>query len=177
MLLAREYFLKKDYEKAYSEYLECLNLPEIRLPHRKLVLLETIGKLGDLCALEKDYDKAIEYYNLFIQEDKTYREPYFCIGEIYNQRGMYAMAKAIVELGIKESYQHFDWVERKDNWLYKAYDILSVSEYYLGDLDKAVAYGSVSARHNPNDLRILKNYIVFLEDKLKTFEPKKEEDE
>lgn len=170
MLLAREYFLQKRYEEAYEKYLDCLNMPEIREPYRKLVLLETIGKLGDLCTIKQDYDKAIEYYNMFIKEDKTYREPYFCMGEIYNQRGMYAMAKAIVELGIKESYQHFDWVERKDNWLNKADDILAVSDYYLGDIDSALQHGAISARHNPNDIRILKNYIVFLEEKLRTIQ-------
>ena len=170
MLLAREYFLQKRYDEALTQYLECLELPDIRESYRKLVLLETIGKIGDLYAIKEDFDKAIEYYNMFIKEDKTYREPYFCLAEIYNKKEMYAMAKAIAELGLKESYQKYDWVERRDNWLYKVHDILAVADYYLGNLDEALYHGQISARHNPNDLRILRNYIAFLEDKLKQYQ-------
>lgn len=165
MLLAREYLVKEDYDNALIEYKKCLDMPDINKPERRLVLLETIGRIGDIYRVQGDYNNAILYYNKFLELDKTHREPYFCLAELYNQIGLYGIAKGMVEDGLRNSVQHYDWVERRDNWIAKADDILSVSEFYLGNYDEAIKHAQIAVKHNPNDIRILRNYIAFLEAK------------
>jgi len=163
MLLAREYLVKEDYDNALKEYLACLDMPDIYLPERQLVLLETLGRCGDIYRVKGDYDKALVYYNKFIEKENTHREPYFCMAEIYNELGQYALAKAIMQTALQICKHHYDWVERRDNWIAKAEDILSVSEFYLGNYDEAIRLAQIAVKHSPNDIRLLKNYICFLE--------------
>ena len=165
MLLAREYLVKEDYDNALIEYKKCLDMSDINKPERRLVLLETIGRIGDIYRVKGDYNNAILYYNKFLELDKTHREPYFCLGELYNHLGLFGIGKGMVEEGLRNSVQHYDWVERRDNWIAKADDILSVSEFYLGNYDEAIKHAQIAVKHNPNDIRILRNYICFLEKK------------
>ena len=165
MLLAREYLVKEDYDNALTEYLKCLEMPDIRTPERSLVLLESLGRVADIYRVKGEYGLAIMYYNFFLKEDQTHREPYFCLAEIYNELGLYALARGVMDVALKVTVRHYDWVERKDNWIAKADDIISVSEFYLGNIDEAIRRGKIALEHSPNDLRILKNYVCYLEAK------------
>ncbi len=165
MLLAREYLLKKDYKKAIEEYLKCLDYDEIYLPNNKLVLLETYGRLGDLYGWNETQDlgKSLFYFSKFLQIDNSYREPYFCLADIYNHWGIYPLAEAMVQTGLKYSIRHYDWVERKDFWIAKADELLLNIYLNLEKYDLAVQHGKIAIEHNPKNFEILKQYSTALE--------------
>lgn len=165
MLLAREYLLKRDYQKAIEEYLKCLDYEEIYLPQNKLVLLETYGRLGDLYGWNETQDlgKALYYFSKFLQVDSSYREPYFCMADIYNSQGIYTLAEAMVKAGLQYSTRHYDWVERKDFWIAKADELLLITYLNLKDYKLAAQHGKIALQHNPKDVNILQNYNKALE--------------
>ena len=139
MLLAREYLLRQDYANALKEYEKCLEYDDIKLPNMKSVRLETLGRIADLYAWnEKEPYTAIKYYLEFIKLDPTYREPYFCMADVYIAMGLYTLAIGCVESGLKYTYQHYDWVERKDNWISKGNELLLYAYKGLKDYPNAI---------------------------------------
>jgi tetratricopeptide (TPR) repeat protein len=162
MLLAREYLLRKDNKKGLEEFLEVLKMPDINKPNKRLVLLNSLLQVAFIYEEEKNFDEAIWYCQEFIKEDQSYREPYFLMGEMYNLMKMYTLSEAIVEAGFEYGKQHFDWVERGNTWLGWGNDLLSVAKFNLGKYDEAVHQVEIALKHEPNDIRILKNYNAML---------------
>jgi len=163
MLLAREYVLKKDNKKAIDEFLNVLKMPDIDKPNKRLVLLNSLLQLAFIYEEEKNFDEAIWYCQEFIKEDSTYREPYFLMGEMYNIMKMYTLAEATIEAGFKYGKQHYDWVERGNTWLGWGYDLLGVAKFNLNDYKEASKNMQIAISHEPNDNRLLRNYISCLE--------------
>lgn len=167
MLLAREYLLQGDYENAKKEYIATLNMPDVDSPDKRLVLLESLGRCADIFKIKEEYDTAIWYCQEFIKEDYTYREPYLIMASIYNEMKMPTLAEACVEQALKYGTRKNTWVERVNTWIEEPDDILSLTYYLMGDYDKAIQHVSEVLKHKPDDIRVLKNYAVFLENKLK----------
>jgi tetratricopeptide (TPR) repeat protein len=86
--------------------------------------------------------------------DKTYREPYMNLAEIYNRLGLYTIAESFVLEGLRNSYRHYDWSERAIYWAEKPYDILSVSYYYMDRTDEGIENAVHALQINPFDTRI-----------------------
>lgn len=167
MLYARELALRDEDEAAIEEYLKVLRMPDVNAPNKRLVLLCSLLQLGLLYEKIKNYDEAIWYCQEFIKEDPTYREPYLLMGEVYNDMKMYTLAEAMVEAAIKNSVRKYNWVERANTWVYWANDIMSIAKFYLGDVDSAIANIKEALQHDPENIRLLKNYGAFLEEQQK----------
>lgn len=120
----------------------------------------------------KNYDEAIWYYHEFIKEDSTHREPYLNLAEIFNEMHMYTLAESMVNAAIKYSVRHYDWTEQADSWISKPDDILSIAYYNMGKYDEAIQAVENCLKHHPDDMRLIKNYNVFLKAKLRSVEAK-----
>lgn len=166
MLLAREYLIKKDNKKAIEEFLEVLKMPDVDAPNKRLVLLNSLLQVAFIYEAEKNFDEAMWYCQEFIKEDKTYREPYFLMAEMYNIMKMYTLAEACCKAGFEYGVQKYNWVERGNTWLGWGYDLLSVAQIQLGKLDEAEENIKIAIKHEPNDIRIIKNYTALLEMKI-----------
>ena len=166
MLLAREYLIKNDNKKAIEEFLEVLKMPDVDAPNKRLVLLNSLLQVAFIYESEKNFDEAMWYCQEFIKEDKTYREPYFLMAEMYNIMKMHTLAEACVKAGFEYGVQKYDWVERGNTWLGWGYDLMSVAQIQLGKLDEAEENIKIAIKHEPNDIRIIKNYTALLELKI-----------
>ena len=162
-LLAREYYITGDYDSSIKQYIATLeDYDNINTPEKRGIKLDCYGHLGDNYFVKKDYDKAIEWYNKWIKEDPTYREPYFCIADIYMAKGMYTVAVGYIDMGRKFSTRKHDWLERYDNWIAKDCDLLSICHYYLHNIEEAYFNIVTAYEHNPDDPRIIENYKAIL---------------
>lgn len=170
MLLAREYVLKQDYNKAIEEFLYVLKMPDVNQPNKRLVLLNSLIQLAFTYEAVNNYDEAIWYCQEFIKEDKTYREPYFLMAEVYNLMKMWPLAEAMAKTGFEYGIQKYDWVERGNTWLGWGYDLLSVAEYNLGKIDEAIKYGEEAVKHEPKNVRLLSNQNIYLKAKINELE-------
>lgn len=165
-LLAREYAHYEDYDNGLKEFLKMLEMPNAY--SEMMVMISALGMIGDIYRVKQDRTSAVKYYLRAIELDPSYREAYLCIGEIYNELGLYRSAKAIVEESLEKSHQHFDWAERGSTWREKAWDVLSVSCFFLGEYQNAVQYAKKALEYEPNDVRLNKNYAAMLEQYVKT---------
>lgn len=172
MLLAREYLVKGDKDKAIEEFLKTLKMPDVEKPNKRLVMLNSILQLAFIYESQKNFDEAIWYCQEFIKEDKTYREPYFLMGEMYNIMTMYTLAESCIKAGFEYGKQKYDWVERGNTWLGWGYDLLSVAQFNLGKVDEAIENGEIALQHEPNDNRLLKNQNLYYKAKIKQLQEK-----
>lgn len=164
MLLAREYLLKQEYDNALEAYEKCLQYADIYEPNKKMVLCETYGRLGDLYYWHKhNLSESVKYFNKWIEVDRTYREPYFCLADIYNNQELYPLAIGLVTTGLIVGQRHYDWVERKDNWIAKGEELLCYSYLGLKDYSNAIVHGKLALAHDPNNVTLLQKYIMALE--------------
>lgn len=162
-LLGREYAAMSKIPEAISTLSHTLELSDTK--NKPLIEHCSIGYLGDLYSINREFDKAAECYNKQLFKDKTYREPYLSLAEIYNYHGYYELAELLVRMALKNAFQHFDWTERDSAWNAQPYDILSVSYYNLGKIDECIENSLKALQLDPLNDRIQKNYLAFLEKK------------
>ena len=152
MLLAREYLLNNKIEDALREYLKVLKMPDVDTPEKRLVLLESLGRCGDCYKVLGNYDEAIWYYQEWIKEDYTYREPYLGLSEIYADMKMYSLAKVMAQAALEYGTRKNTWVERADSWVSQPQDCLAIACYNLGQIDEAIEYTEQCLEHHPDDV-------------------------
>lgn len=154
--LSHEYHYKGYYNESNEVLFDILE--NYKDKYSNLEIAAAYLFIGDNYRELKDLEKAIHYYNLSIQVDPGYREPYLLAAEIFNEKQQYRIAIAYVETALEKSYRHFNWVERDTSWNEKPDDILSVSYYYLNDLNKSFLHVIKAHELNPHDSRIKYNY-------------------
>ena len=121
--------------------------------------------MGDNYKALNDLEKALSCYNKAIHIDKTYREPYLAAAEICNTLEFYNLAIGYTQEALKNSFRHFSWIERDNSWNEQLYDILSISYYYINELDKALENVNIALNFNDKDSRILLNKEFILRKK------------
>lgn len=159
-LLGREYGNLGEIDLAINYFTKCLNHPRVK--HYTMVRNCVLGYMGDLYIIKNDLAKSIYYYNQQIILDNTYREPYLNLAEIYNKLGLYRLGLSYVETALEKGVQHYDWTERPEHWAEKPYDLMSVSYYYLNEIDKGIENAIRALQLNPSNDRIQKNYLALL---------------
>lgn len=162
-LLAREYGVNEDYDKALELFDRTLDLPDIE--EKPLIKYSALGYMGDIYRHNKDIVTALTCYNSQLLADATYREPYLNIAEIYNELGLYKTSLGFVEDALTKTHQHFNWAERSEAWNEQPYDILSVAYYYLDEVDKGIENALRALQANPTSQRIQKNYLALIDKK------------
>lgn len=165
MLYAREFRLQGKDDLALPEYLKCLDMPAIKEEKSKLVFLDSLFNTAEIYANKRNYDEAVWYCHEFILNDKTYKEPYYLLAEIYIATELYSIADAMIYAANKNCTRKFNWVERAKTWTYWEDDILSLLKYKEKKLDEAIEHVQKALKHESSDVRMLKNYIAFLEEK------------
>ena len=119
--------------------------------------------MGDCYGIMGEFNTAIKYYQKWIDIDPDYVEPYWCIAEIYNLLELYTKARDTVLEGLKHIHRHNNWIERAEAWREKPWDALAIATFHTGDYDMGIEASRHALEYNPNDVRILKNYIAILE--------------
>lgn len=157
-LLSREYALNEEYDKALEGFEHLLELPDI--VNFPLVKHATLGHMGDTYRILNQTSEAILCYNLQIQYDNSYREPYICLAEIYCIMGLYEIAIGYVREALSDKvYRHSDWSERSETWNEKPYDVISVAYTGVKNYDKALKNVIQALQYAPLNKRIQNNYL------------------
>ena len=162
-LYAREKLINKKYDEAIDLYQEVLKMPDIKAPNKWLVLLDAHYQLAQALFAVGSYWEVISYCQDFIYLDKTYRDPYFLMSEAFLSLTLDTLAEATAEAGFKYGIKHNDWVETSNSWLGWGNDILARAKYRLGHLDESIQHYKIAVSHEPNDIQLLRNYIMALE--------------
>lgn len=172
MLFARELYIQGDIHWSLEEFLEVLKMPEIDHPARKEVLLNSLLQVALIYEELCNYDEALWYCQEFIKEDRTFREPYLVMAEVYCSMNMPTLAEGCIEMAKKYSYQHYSWVERSTTWTNLLEDVESICRHKLGEYKEAYELGKEALKHEPTDERLLRNVAEFAASYIKELEDK-----
>lgn len=161
--LTQQYF----YE---GKYQECIDFGE--------KTLSLFSDIGDIYAANiyyfiglsykglLDYKHALEYFYKGILKDKTYRENYLEIGEIYlyksDKENKHEMAYNVLMSCLKDSFQHYSWLENEGSFGSKLYDMLSFSAFYSGHKKESLLYAFIASYRDKENERLKNNIdIIF----------------
>lgn len=158
MLLAREYLIQKQPEKAREEYLEVLKHKDAY--ERNQIALETFGRLADLYEMiDHDINKVMEYCYKFISIDDTYREPYFILAEALYERKRYIAAIGLIETAMEHCTHKYTWIERAPVWQDEGYVLLGACYHAIGNPKKALENYQKAFEINPANQETVQNMI------------------
>lgn len=172
MLLAQEYFLKNDIENALKYYLETLHLEDIDSEDKRWVLLECLERCGDCYQNLNNFDEAIWYYQEFIKEDSTYREPYLALARIYLTMKMPTLAKGMLDIARDYTNRKYVWVEQTNSWVSELEELFAFTYYELKDYDLALENAKIALSHDPDNINLLKLFKTILTVKLEQADKK-----
>lgn len=159
-LLAREYASLSKYDLALEYYERTLDLPSIK--DNPLIQHTTLGHMGNIYAILQDYANAITCYTLQLQYDKTHREPYLSLSQIYCDAQLYNIALGYLKDAQAYTYQHYDWSEDEATWTGRLEDLFACVYMGLNDWTHALNYVMLALKHHPNDARLQSNYLQIL---------------
>lgn len=157
--LAREYGFYKMYEKGIELFKEIAD-SDSKEKNDGLMLPGCYCFIGDYYRELGDKDEAIKYYLKSIESNRTYREPYLYIAEIFNEKQMYSLAIHFIEEAFDNSVRHYNWLERDSTWREKPYDILCIAYYYLNDYNRAYSCALTAYEFNKTNNRLYDNLML-----------------
>ena len=163
LLYAREHMLMKEWKSAIKYLIETLGAEDIEYADEGKVLLQTLDYIAQSYYQLGNYDEAIWYCQEFIQVNPTYREPYFLMARIFNDRKVYTMAEAAVLAGIKYSTYKSNWVESSCSWYLEDKLLLGAIYLNLKEYKKAKDNLIEALKYRPDDVDLLKQYSYCLE--------------
>ena len=170
--LAHEYYYRGMYEKSInllkriiSDYKDNYNTLELASCY--LFMGDSYKSLADI---SEDNSKknayrqnAINSYQIAIDIDPTYREPYLDLAKVLLDKEDYSLAEYYVKRGLKRSFRHFTWLERDTSWSYEPYDLLCIAAFYGGNKIEAVSYAVKDLSFDKENERLISNLNLCLE--------------
>lgn len=170
-LLAREYSAMNQLDEAEKCFLKVLKMPMAYEDSYKEVLVYTYYMLAKINAVNmKDLQMSVYYLNMFLKVDKTFRDPYLMLADIYNTWQMYDIAVGYIEQMDKLAFQHYSWVEDTTTWINRREDILGIAYLGLGRFKEAQPLLQKAVDCEPTNVRLLQNYIICLQNVIKEIE-------
>lgn len=164
---AHELYYRGYYEKSISVLDDILNNDKFEGIRTPLEIAACYLFMGDSFVELEQPEAAISAYNSAISIDSTYREPYLQMARVYQSLGFHNIAIGIVKEALKKSSRHYNWLERDLSWREQPYDILSTSEYYIGDYKNSYIDAVKALIYNQSDNRLLENASLAREALLK----------
>ena len=170
--LAHEYYYRGMYEKSInllkriiSDYKDNYNTLELASCY--LFMGDSYKSLADI---SEDNSKknayrqnAINSYQIAIDIDPTYREPYLDLAKVLLDKEDYSLAEYYVKRGLKRSFRHFTWLERDTSWSYEPYDLLCIAAFYGGNKIEAVSYAVKALSFDKENKRLSSKLNLCLE--------------
>ena len=170
--LAHEYYYRGMYEKSINLLKRIIS--DYKDNYNTLELASCYLFMGDsyrcLADISEDNSKknayrqnAISSYQIAIDIDPTYREPYLDLAKVLLDKEDYSLAEYYVKRGLKRSFRHFTWLERDTSWSYEPYDLLCIAAFYSGNKIEAVSYAVKALSFDKENERLISNLNLCLE--------------
>lgn len=170
--LAHEYYYRGMYEKSInllkriiSDYKDNYNTLELASCYLFMGdSYRSLADIGEDNSKKNAYrQNAINSYQIAIDIDPTYREPYLDLAKVLLDKEDYSLAEYYVKRGLKRSFRHFTWLERDTSWSYEPYDLLCIATFYGGNKIEAVSYAVKALSFDKENERLISNLNLCLE--------------
>ncbi|MCH5197744.1 MAG: glycosyltransferase [Oscillospiraceae bacterium] len=158
--LAREYYFRREYEKAVEFFLRHLDLPSATWADERCASMRYIAKCK--LALNQE-EEAGRWYMRACAEAPYVREPwlefaYFC----YDKKNYHA-AVALINEALKITSANLTYISDSLSFSERPYDILSLCYFFLGDKKNALINADKALEISPDNERIRQNRLFYLE--------------
>lgn len=151
--LAREYFFNSMYEKAFLMFKQHLDNPRATWGPERAASWRYLAKC--------DPGNAEYYLANAIKESPGRREALVELGMTFYNKNDYEKSLSFMEEAIAISEKPLDYLCEDFAWGSLPYDVAAISSYNLGDKEKAMEYGAVAAKIEPDNDRLVNNLIHY----------------
>jgi tetratricopeptide (TPR) repeat protein len=145
--LAREYYFDGQYALAQHHFARHLSIsqwnPERASSHRYMAKMRP--------------DSAEHHLYKAVAEDPTRRENWVALADLYHDRADWVRCASACEMAMAVTEKPTDYFCEAEAWNWHPYDLAAISNYHLGDIDKAWEYGAEALSRSPQDERLQAN--------------------
>lgn len=152
---ARELFFHNQTTLATEEFKRHLSLPKAKWPPERAASMRYLAKL------DSDTRGKEEWFKRATREAPNRREAYVELAEFYYGQNRWEECLLMAENALSITEKPLEYLCEEFAWGFIPYDYAAIAAYNLGNLEKALTYGTKAVELNPDDLRLQSNLAFY----------------
>lgn len=158
--LGREYMFHGKYNEAIDMLIKHLNLKSATWKDERCASMRFIARCYKYI---KRYDEAKMWLDKAINEAPYLRDPYVERAMLEYELNNFEDVKKYCLLALEIKNHTKTYINEPFSWNYTIYDLLSISEFYLGNIESSLKWINKATKMEPNNERLINNKKVIQE--------------
>ena len=158
--LGREYMFHGKYNEAIDTLIKHLNLKCATWKDERCASMRFIARCYKYL---KRYDEAKMWLDKAINEAPYLRDPYVERAILEYELNNFEDVKKYCLLALEIKNHTKTYINEPFSWNYTIYDLLSISEFYLGNIESSLKWINKATKMEPNNERLINNKKVIQE--------------
>ena len=158
--LGREYMFHGMWNKSIDTLIKHLNLKSATWKDERCASMRFISRCYKNL---KRYDEAKMWLDKAIEEAPYLRDPYVEKAILEYELNNYSEVKKYCLLALEIKNHTRSYINEPFSWNYTIYDLLSISEYYLGNIESSLKWINIAIDMEPNNERLINNKKIIKE--------------
>ena len=158
--LGREYMFHGKYNEAIDTLIKHLNLKSATWKDERCASMRFIARCYKYL---KRYDEAKMWLDKAINEAPYLRDPYVERAILEYELNNFEDVKKYCLLALEIKNHTKTYINEPFSWNYTIYDLLSISEFYLGNIESSLKWINKATKMEPNNKRLINNKKVIQE--------------
>lgn len=158
--LGREYMFHGKYNEAIDMLIKHLNLKSATWKDERCASMRFIARCYKYL---KRYDEAKMWLDKAINEAPYLRDPYVERAILEYELNNFEDVKKYCLLALEIKNHTKTYINEPFSWNYTIYDLLSISEFYLGNIESSLKWINKATKMEPNNERLINNKKVIQE--------------
>lgn len=158
--LGREYMFHGKYNEAIDMLIKHLNLKSATWKDERCASMRFIARCYKHL---KRYDEAKMWLDKAINEAPYLRDPYVERAILEYELNNFEDVKKYCLLALEIKNHTKTYINEPFSWNYTIYDLLSISEFYLGNIESSLKWINKATKMEPNNERLINNKKVIQE--------------
>lgn len=158
--LGREYMFHGKYNEAIDMLIKHLNLKSATWKDERCASMRFIARCYKYL---KRYDEAKMWLDKAINEAPYLRDPYVERAMLEYELNNFEDVKKYCLLALEIKNHTKTYINEPFSWNYTIYDLLSISEFYLGNIESSLKWINKATKMEPNNKRLINNKKVIQE--------------
>ena len=158
--LGREYMFHGKYNEAIDTLIKHLNLKSATWKDERCASMRFIARCYKYL---KRYDEAKMWLDKAINEAPYLRDPYVERAMLEYELNNFEEVKKYCLLALEIKNHTKTYINEPFSWNYTIYDLLSISEFYLGNIESSLKWINKATEIEPNNERLINNKKIIQE--------------
>ena len=158
--LGREYMFHGKYNEAIDMLIKHLNLKSATWKDERCASMRFIARCYKYL---KRYDEAKMWLDKAINKEPYLRDPYVERAMLEYELNNFEDVKKYCLLALEIKNHTKTYINEPFSWNYTIYDLLSISEFYLGNIESSLKWINKATKMEPNNERLINNKKIIEE--------------